>query len=167
MTPQGLLDVAESLCATGPGRPAHAALRRAVSTAYYALFTALTEEAARLFKPTVRVAARRLLDHGAPRSVFHRLGTTGKVPWLEGNPACHEDLLQVARVFTDLHAERQMADYDHAYVPNKTETLDNIDYAGEGIRRLRSSRARCREQLEAVCLAMIADDRTRRRMVRG
>lgn len=166
MTPQGLLDVAESLCPTGPGRPAHAALRRAVSTAYYALFTALAEEVARLFMPTVRVAARRLLEHSRAQAVFHRLGATGRVPWLEGNPVCHEDLLFVAGVFTDLQAERYMADYDHTYVPNKAETLYAIGYAGDGVRRLKAGRANCREQLEVACLAMIADDRSRRRMVR-
>jgi len=155
-----------SHCDLRPGRPAHAALRRAVSTAYYALFTALTEEVERLFTPTVRVAARRLLEHGRSQAVFHRLGTTGRVPWLEGNPVCHEDLLFVAGVFTDLQAERYMADYDHAYVPNKAETLHAIGYAGDGVRRLKAGRASCREQLEVACTAMIAD-RTRRRMVRS
>lgn len=159
--------MAESLCPSRPGRPAHAALRRAVSTAYYALFTAVTDEVARLFTPTVRVAARRLLEHGGAWAVFHRLEATGKVPWLEGNPACHEDLLFVAGVFTDLQAERHMADCDSTYVPNKAETLYAIGYAGDGVRRLRAGRANCREQLEVAYLAMIADDRTRRRMVRS
>lgn len=167
MTPQGLLYVAESLCPTGPGRPAHAALRRAVSTAYYALFTALAEEVARLFTPTVRAASRRLLEHSGAQAVFHRLRSTGKVPWLEGNPVCHEDLLFLAGVFTDLQAERYTADYDYTCVPNKAETLYAIGYAGDGIHRLEAARASCREQLEVACLAMIADDRTRRRMVRS
>ena len=167
MTPEGLLDVAESLCSAGPGRPAHAALRRAVSTAYHALFTALTEEVERLFTPTVRVAARRMLEHSGAQAVFRRLGASGRVPWLEGNPVCHEDLLFVAGVFTDLQAERYMADYDYTYVPNKAEALNAIGYAGDGIRRLRAGRTSCREQLEVACIAMIADDRTRRRMARS
>lgn len=167
MTPQGLLDVAESLCPMGPGRPAHAALRRAVSTAYYALFAAVTDEVARLFTPTVRVAARRLLEHSGAWAVFHRIGATGKVPWLEGNPVCHEDLLFVAGVFTDLQAQRYMADYDYTYVPNKAQTLSAIGYAGDGVRRLKAGRTSCRVQIEVACLAMITDDRTRRRMVRS
>ena len=130
-------------------------------------FTALTEELERLFTPTVRVAARWLLEHGRAQAVFYRLGTTGGVPWLEGNPVCHEDLLFVAGVFTDLQAERYMADYDHAYVPNKAETLYAIGYARDGVCRLKAGRASCREQLEVACIAMIADDRTRRRMVRS
>ena len=167
MTSHGLLEVAESLCPIGPGRPRHAALRRAVSTAYYALFTAVTEEVARLFIPAVRDTARRMVAHSAARTVFQDLRALLKVPWLEGKPACDEDLLFVARVFADLQAKRHLADYDHTYGPSKGDTGKAIEKARGGVASLRRARSRSPEQLEVACMAMIVGGRVRAQMTQS
>lgn len=167
MTPHGLLEIAESLCPIGPGRPPHAALRRAVSTAYYALFTAVTEEVARLFTPAVRDTARRMVAHSAARTVFQDLRALRKVPWLEGKPVCDEGLLFAARVFPDLQAERHLADYDHTYDPNKGDTVKAIEMARGGVESLRRVRSRSPEQLEVACMAMIVSGRVRAQMTQS
>ena len=166
MTPEGLLEVAKSLLPEERGRPRHADLRRAVSTAYYALFTALTGEVSRLFPPDLQVPSRRLVKHTAAREVLEPLTRPGaRIRWIRNAPGCHQDLRMVAERFVTLQFVREQADYDHTYRPNKSDTLDAIDRAEEGIELLSNSRETCLEQLQMVCLVMIADKSTRRRMV--
>ena len=88
------------------------------------------------------------------------------MPWLEGNPQCHTDPVSVAKAFIDVYLERRLADYDYTHTPNKGDTLKAIEQARNGIRRLKRARGKCPEQLDIVCVAMIAGARTRRRMVR-
>lgn len=166
MTPEGLLEVARSLLSDEGGRPRHADLRRAVSTAYYALFTALTGEVARLFPPDLQVPSRRLVKHTSAREVLEPLTRPGaRIRWIRNAPSCHEDLRMAAEQFVTLQFVRQQADYDHTYRPSKSDTLDAIDRAEEGIDLLRNSRETCLAQLQMVCLVMIADKSARRRMV--
>lgn len=64
----GLLEAAHHLVPAGRGRPRKPRLRRAVSTAYYAAFTALTAQVAR-HQPAVAAGQglRRLVSHAAAR----------------------------------------------------------------------------------------------------
>ena len=73
MTPEGLLEAAEALVPPGRGRPSRARIRRSISTAYYALFTAFTAEVARPYRRNVKTTARRLVEHGKARSVCDTL----------------------------------------------------------------------------------------------
>lgn len=164
MMAEDLLAVAQSLVPAGPGRPLHAALRRSVSTAYYALFTALTEEVGRVFTAALRPSARRLLDHGSAGGVLRRIEAEKRVPWVEGRPGCDPDLLVVAKTFSYLRLERHLADYDYAYTPRKSDALKAIARARIAIRSLARARSSCPDQLDMVCLAMIATERTRRRL---
>jgi hypothetical protein len=60
-----LLDVARSLTDLDSGEPRQASLRRAVSTAYYALFHLLvTEAASNWSRPELRSRIGRLFEHG-------------------------------------------------------------------------------------------------------
>ena len=166
MTPDGLHEVARSLLPEERGRPRHADLRRAVSTAYNALFTALTEEVARLFPPDLEVTSRRLVKHTAAREVLEPLARPGtRVRWIRNAPRCHPDLRMAADRFVTLQFLREQADHDYTYRPNKSDTLDAIDRAREGIDFLRTGRDNCLEQLQMVCLVTIADKSSRRRMV--
>lgn len=70
-----LLDLAEHLAQLEPTRPKQASLRRAVSTAYYALFHALAglcaDELIGWDKPwSVFTPIYRSLDHGAVKKYF-------------------------------------------------------------------------------------------------
>jgi len=87
----GLLEAAHHLVPAGRGRPRKPRLRRAVSTAYYAAFTALTAQVAR-HQPAVAAGQglRRLVSHAAARRACTDLRRTRSVPWIRGNPACHD-----------------------------------------------------------------------------
>ena len=87
MNPYDLMEVARALAESGQAPPTQARLRRAVSTAYYAMFHCLAASAADLFIGTVRNPAwhriYRALEHGRTERVSARAGDAG-VPG--GNP---------------------------------------------------------------------------------
>lgn len=163
-----LLQVARTLCPAnvGPGRPPHARLRRAISTAYYALFWELTERAARPYSIGVRPAASRLIDHGSARDVCHDLTRQGVVPWLAGQPSCHQDLRTFALDFDELQQARHIADYDHAYAVTRRDALTAIRRAERSLQALDNAQTNCPDQIEAMCVAMFAPPKLRKRLRR-
>lgn len=163
---QDLLIVANDLCPTRAGRPSHAYLRRSISTSYYAVFHALTEEVARPYKGDVRPTARRMLDHGSARDVLTGLAKGGQVVWLSGRPACSPHLKQFAEDFEYLQLARHQADYDLAYTPRKADASIAMDRARRAVGDLDAVRRYCPEQLQAMCVAMIAAPNLRRRLTR-
>ena len=165
LSPAGLLDAARHLVPTGRGRPRKPRLRRAISTAYYAAFTALTAEVARHYPPgAARRAVCRLVSHGAARRACSDLRSSGSVPWLHGNPACHPDLLDFATNFETLYVLRHLADYDHDYSCTKLDASDALRCAQRAVDALASAHKQCPEQLDILCIATLADDRTRRQI---
>jgi len=100
---------AEQLAILGAGRPPQAALRRAVSTAYYALFQALCELSARnlvtwnaawdAFTPIFRS-----VDHARARQVLYRGASHGAHP-LGG------EVERIGIAFRELQDAREWADY--------------------------------------------------------
>jgi len=65
-----LLEQAHHLANREPKRPKQASLRRAVSSAYYALFHLLAWEVSRNWKrPAERVTLARMLDHSPMKKV--------------------------------------------------------------------------------------------------
>src|SRR5260370_37135803 len=63
--PDDLIDLAQHLADLHPENPHQASLRRAVSTAYYALFHLLVSEAtANWARPELRAILGRCFDHG-------------------------------------------------------------------------------------------------------
>ncbi|MCY3806814.1 MAG: hypothetical protein OXG55_10450 [bacterium] len=167
LNPEGLLQAAEHLMPEGRGRPSPARLRRAISTAYYAAFAALTQEIAHHFPSTeAQHAVRRLASHGSARTVCRNLRASGTVPWLFGKPACHEDLLQFAEDFDALYTRRILADYDHSYLCTKRDATDAVSLAHRAVASLESARQQCPEQLDMACIATIADERSRRHLLK-
>jgi uncharacterized protein (UPF0332 family) len=116
-----LLDIAEQLARLDSGRPRQASLRRAVSTAYYALFHALSYLSAdRLVgwrKPWASFTPiYRTLDHGQSKKVFKELIPHGG------------DLALVGGTFIKLLEYRHTADYDpEAFRLSRADTLELID----------------------------------------
>ncbi|MCY4631542.1 MAG: hypothetical protein OXE75_11770 [bacterium] len=165
LSPEGLLDAARHLVPVGPGRPRVPRLRRAISTAYYATFAALTQEVARHYPANAaRHAVRRLVGHGAVRNVCAAICARASVPWLPGNPSCHPHLLRFAEDFESLFSTRVYADYDHDYACTKEDALNALSVAARAIDALASAREQCPEQLDIACVAAIADDRRRRHL---
>jgi hypothetical protein len=159
-----LLKVAVQLRPAGPGRPSYAVIRRCISTAYYAVFHSLGYEVARPFRKDVQPTARRLLDHGQAREVADLLRKRRQIPWLPGGPACDPHLIEFAEHFIYLQLVRHRADYDLWYTPTKAEATTAIQRAERALGALQEAREQCPDQLQAVCVAMVANSGTRRRM---
>src|SRR3981081_1933135 len=113
-----LLDQASHLALRESRRPRQASLRRAVSSAYYALFHLLVEEGARRFTPPqpaqMRLQVRRAFAHGDMRNVCRQFaaGSTSRATAQLLQAAIEPQLRQVAQVFVELHDARHEADYD-------------------------------------------------------
>jgi uncharacterized protein (UPF0332 family) len=118
-SPRGHLALARKLLSVRAKKFDDAALRRAVSTAYYALFHLLTEAAAGLYVPPSSAhagAIRRTFNHDPMRAVSGMV-SDGNLPRLFGKPgsfALADDLRAVAKAFVDLQVERENADYEHS-----------------------------------------------------
>jgi len=102
--PEHLLDQALLLARIDKTRPRQASLRRAVSTAYYAIFHLLTTAAAGEWKkPHQRIALARAYSAASGNHLRH-----------------------VARTFVDLQDLRHLADYDNAGKWTRTEVMETI-----------------------------------------
>ncbi len=130
--PQEFIDTCHKLvpqAATPP--PSQADMRRAISTAYYAVFHTLAASNAELIagQPQSSMSAYawervyRRLDHGRAqnnlRAVLNLLSPTGEY---------------FARAFIDLQGLRQEADYDPNFSITRTRTVNFIAQAETAIR---------------------------------
>lgn len=127
MNPDDLIGIARELVRRDTGRPKQASLKRAVSTAYYAVFHALAHEcivqtigwrfSSDRYWETI-TPLYRALDHGAAKALCNRL---------LGDRDRPADLKEFARTFVELQAERIRADYDPK--PSFTRTNANVSLA--------------------------------------
>jgi uncharacterized protein (UPF0332 family) len=103
-----------------------AAVRRAVSTAYYGLFHAIAAGGSALFK--VGVDARRHIvrayDHRSIGAACRHLEERAAKKVRDASPAPDSRLVLVARTFRELREARETADYD-------LETNLSWDHAAE------------------------------------
>ena len=168
-TAEGLLKAAADLIPLGRGRPPVAHLRRAISTAYYAAFCALCVEVGRAYPSPLNLLSRRLVSHAAATDVLSNLGKrdangVSRLIWLPDRPACNPELKRFARSFLLLRDERERADYDHGWVHTKKDAEDAVALARLAISDLEQARQSTPQQVTAVCLAVIADPRSRKRL---
>lgn len=145
MNPEDLIALAKELVHRDSGRPKQASLKRAVSSAYYAVFHALARECVertigfRFSSPRYWETVTplyRSVDHGAAKSLFNRLLNDTTSP---------AELKDFARSFIDLQAERVRADYDprpsftrwesHGTVANAERAIKQIQALSDDIRR--------------------------------
>ena len=121
MNSHDLIEAARALVESGGAPPTQARLRRAVSTAYYAMFYCLAASAADLFIGTERSLAwhrvYRALEHGRARSACRQGQMTREFP---------AEIRYFAKAFVELQIERQKADY--ALDTDAYETSDVLDY---------------------------------------
>lgn len=119
--PAGLLAAGRLLLSAGADPPSEAQLRRAVSTAYYALFHALLAAAAARFmgpggqaRPGYALLYRGF-QHGRMRRVCQDLDVAALRPAVArqlGRPRVSPAMCQVAAAFIALQDARHAADYD-------------------------------------------------------
>jgi len=122
-----LLEQAYRLANMDVGTPKQASLRRAVSTAYYALFHLLIDEAVSNWGVArQRNILARTLEHGKMKGVCqeHIKGF-----YKAGSPADGTHLKNVAHTFDILQEQRHTADYDIAFDWQRTNAIAQIDLA--------------------------------------
>ena len=133
--PQHLLEQAKHLASRETKRPRQASLRRAVSTAYYALFHLLIHEATLNWKRAEqRALLARFFEHGKMKAASER-------QWRECNRYVNSDpppspgpaldfmikLGRVANAFVEAQQFRHAADYDNSRTWRLTEVTEMID----------------------------------------
>lgn len=132
-----LIEVARRLATMDVGRPRQASLRRAVSTAYYALFHALCDACVASLigwkrRPrswTSITSVYRSVDHGAAKRVSNRLLS---------RPESGDDLQKLATALLFLQEARIRADYDPHGRFAREEVLLIIERAATAVERLRA-----------------------------
>lgn len=135
----------------GPGRPALCDLRRATSTAYYALFHQILRHGVVAAVPTATEAeisrvARWFTHTGVRQSAGWVVSAASSnaprkedreaVQLLRGGPCqgVPPQLLQVAEAFIQLQDARHLADYSNDYDPIRYVTIDHVDTADLAVR---------------------------------
>jgi uncharacterized protein (UPF0332 family) len=125
-----LLAQAFSLVHKEPRNPKQASLRRAVSSAYYALFHLLVSEAAANWnRVNLRAALGRAFDHNVMKAASNRIQDTRQFPFTGEDPRVVTDLKAVAMTFAQLQQKRHIADYDNTTFWSRTEALAQVKSA--------------------------------------
>ena len=161
LRPSELLDTARTLTSTSSSAPTDADLRRAVSTAYYAVFHAvLTAGADRLFGAGLRgtpgyTIVYRSFDHGRLKRVCEGIARSVPSPTLQrqiGRASVHVDLRDFARSFVELQDLRHRADYDPGIALVQNDAVAAIDRAERAMASLASAPGDERSDLLALML---------------
>lgn len=142
----------------GQGRPRPVWLRRAVSTAYYALYHELCREAAAHLLPSAAPADQFRLARS-----FTHVALKETCEWIaerRGKPPQHAstliaalrttDIKDVSEAFCDLQEARHDADYDHLAPFEKAMALQHIRDAEHAIATLRGADQRDRQTFFAL-----------------
>lgn len=110
-----LLQLADDLLTYQGGNPSQASLRRSVSTAYYALFHLLVEDAAQRWQgsPEACTGLQRAFDRGPMKNTSMQLRAATWQDWHANQQVVPRPLQAVAKAFVDLQEERHTADYDN------------------------------------------------------
>ena len=108
---EDLLQVAEEILNLHPEKDHQASLRRAVSTAYYALFHLLITDAVSVCSDArMQAALRRIFDHGQMKSASFEQSAMRSRP--DQSVVVMDGLRLVADTFCAAQIERQEADYN-------------------------------------------------------
>jgi uncharacterized protein (UPF0332 family) len=130
-----LLNLAKELVDRNPDAPIEAELRRGVSTAYYAIFHLLVDEAAtRLVSPgAIRQRVKRSFDHNVMRKVCQDYAkltpdAAGQLVTAAGEIVPLE-IKEIASDFGALQQARIQADYDTATVVTQQQAQTEVQRA--------------------------------------
>lgn len=129
-----LVELARAMTRLQSRRPKQAALRRAVSTAYYALFHAMAKDASDKLVGTLGAERSDSAWTHVYRSLRHK----------DAKDACKKarslgfpsGIIACADAFVSLQGERHKADYDPNYNLRRVDVLASIEAAEEAINRL-------------------------------
>ena len=131
-----MIVTARKLANASPKKPRQAELRRAISTAYYALFHAMTKDAADMLvgvgknRPDKAWShVYRSLQHGDAKNACAGVRALGFPP----------NIVECADVFVDLQKKRHDAGYDPDHRVAQADALDAITVAEAAISLLKAS----------------------------
>jgi uncharacterized protein (UPF0332 family) len=120
---EDLLQLAYDLC--GSNGSNQASLRRAVSTAYYALFHLLIDEAVSKWAvERQRSTLARTFDHGKMKGICDEV-----LKSVKGGSSLPPELNTVAHIFIQLQQHRHTADYDNSKQWSRTDVLNVLTLA--------------------------------------
>lgn len=120
-----LLSQALTLAHAAPST--QASVRRAVSSAYYAVFHLLIAEATSNWaNVSLRPVLGRAFDHGAMRSASDRLLNLKDFPFTGEDPQVVSGLRYVAGTFVQLQKDRHFADYNLTKDLDPSDALDQV-----------------------------------------
>jgi len=124
-----LLEQAHHLATRERTKPRQASLRRAVSTAYYAIFHLLITETVCKWKiGAQRSQLARIFEHARMNSASERVLKQGTQSSGE-SPNVVAHLKRVATAFRRLYDNRQSADYDTSTQWSRTDVVELVDLA--------------------------------------
>jgi uncharacterized protein (UPF0332 family) len=134
--PDDLLELAQDLANMHREGPHQAGLRRAVSTAYYALFHLLISDAtANWARPELRATLGRCFDHGPMKKASEKVSginaTFKDIPPKDAEEAAAIHLRTVASAFIQAQQRRNDADYNMAKEWTPVEVHTQIDSVNE------------------------------------
>lgn len=135
-----LLDLSRQLAETAPASLLQASLRRAVSTAYYALFHLLISEATLNWnRPELRSVLGRVFEHGVIKSASDQRRAELRDELKKNPPVGPEQtptqhLLTVVTSFSQAQQKRNDADYDTAKDWSLEEVLQQIEAVAAAFR---------------------------------
>lgn len=144
--PEDLLEQAQHLAQREPKRPKQASLRRAVSSAYYALFHLLISETVKNWKrPKERYTLARMFEHMAMGKVCTKKRDDLRA-YFNANPQPpagpeydrNKHLLAVTETFADMLQHRHTADYDGSKFWSRIEVWERIDAVEEAFNNWRA-----------------------------
>jgi hypothetical protein len=116
-------------------------LRRAVSSAYYALFHLLIDEAVAKWKiASQRKQLARIFEHARMNAASDRLLNAREFPFTGQDPAKVAHLRRIAATFGRLYVHRQRADYDTAFPWSRTDVVELIDSVADAFRSMQAIR---------------------------
>jgi len=132
--PEDLLAVSRHLALREPKRPRQATLRRAISTAYYALFHLLASAGAGALAPArpaaLRSRVRRAFGHEEMKRVCaqfqHGEASLGAATRPLITAPLEPELATIAATFVALQDARHAADYDAAESFSRADALDLV-----------------------------------------
>lgn len=119
-----LLEDAHYLADKGAADQRESYMRRAISTAYYAVFHLFVEDFVEHWEfPDQRARLGRMFNHGPMRNAAF-------APKDKRNPTpLEQELIDVIAAFGQLQGDRQRADYDSAWKLVDTDVRDSVTLA--------------------------------------
>ena len=139
--PDGWLTCAEQLAGVqlGRGRPRTADLRRAISTAYYAVFHELSQQCTGELTrdgvggDVVAASAARWIAHTDLRQLATAVTGTGNNALREVFDSASPRLRFLADAYVELQDARELADYDSTYDVSKPVAVKHVQTARQAV----------------------------------